>query len=174
MKRTTHTERWKPVVGYEGYYEVSSWGRVRSLDREYVDALGRNRRVVGRVLRPSTCSKGYQKVTLSLSGDCRNHSVHVLVAAAFIGPRPVGFDVMHADDNPSNNHVSNLSYGTPAENNRQRDSRGRNGQSRKTECPKGHAYSPENTRIGSKGGRNCRACARDRYHARKHLRKVHA
>lgn len=105
-------EQWRPVVGYEGIYEVSDHGRVRSLDR--FNHIGRRYR--GRVLRPSTDRGGYQRVVLSQNGNCKTAKIHSLVLEAFVGPRPDGLHVCHGDSNPANNHLSNLRYATQSEN----------------------------------------------------------
>lgn len=96
-------ERWCPVVGYEGWYEVSDFGRVRRVRA----ATGAK---VGRVLRPRPDKEGRMYVFLSRRCRVRTVSVHSLVAAAFLGPRPVGWDTHHLDTNPSNNLLTNLRY----------------------------------------------------------------
>lgn len=114
-------ERWLPVVGFEGLYEVSDLGRVRSVDRvevyERVLANGRMVRISrhreGRMLRPGTVKSGHQLVAL---GRGRSKLVHALVLAAFVGPRPAGHDSCHYDGDPANNRLSNLRWGTRAEN----------------------------------------------------------
>ena len=115
-------EEWKPVPGYEGHYEVSSEGRVRSLRRElYSDRWAGYRTISERIMKPTPGGTiGYLAVTLRLNRQPKTHTVHTLVAAAFLGPRPEGMDVMHADDDPQNNRLENLSYGTRSENNYQR------------------------------------------------------
>lgn len=114
-------EEWKPVPGYEGHYEVSSEGRVRSLRRElYSDRWAGYRTIGERIMKPTPGGTiGYLSVDLRLNRQRKTHTVHTLVAAAFLGPRPEGMDVMHADDDPQNNRLENLSYGTRSENNRQ-------------------------------------------------------
>ena len=157
---STAIEEWRAVPGYEGHYEVSDHGRVRSLDRVVVDRKDRTLRCRGRVLRPGTNRYGYQYVSLSKGGTGKTVTVHRLVTAAFIGPRPVGLDVMHADDNPANNHLSNLSYGTTTENVRQCVDRGRNRNTQKTHCPDEHPYDGDNLYVSSDGKRHCRECRR--------------
>ncbi len=103
-------ERWLPVVGYEGLYEVSSHGRVRSLDR--LDSAGR--RVKGCILRPHSDKNGYQVVALC-NGRRNDRKIHQLVAAAFLGPCPEGMIVLHGE-NGLDNSPSNLSYGTRSQN----------------------------------------------------------
>ncbi len=104
------TEKWLPVVGYEGLYEVSDRGRVRSLDR--IDPLGRPRS--GRVLIPTGLK--HVHVTLSVAGKKTQQAVHRLVLEAFAGPCPEWHEALHGDDDPKNNHLSNLRWGTRAEN----------------------------------------------------------
>lgn len=112
-------ERWKAVVGFEGKYEVSDQGRVRSLDRyvswqcRYGDRLvtvGRNQ--AGRLLRQCAIPSGH--FTITIEGETRR--VHDLVLTAFIGPRPDGLQGCHEDDDKANNRLSNLRWDTPASN----------------------------------------------------------
>lgn len=110
-------EEWKPVVGYENEYEVSSLGRVRSLDRTIIARGSRpfTYAIKGRIIKQCTSGK-YPLVTLSyvdgLYKRQRPVHVHKLVAEAFIGPRPDGTEVCHDDGVKSNNDVSNLRYDT--------------------------------------------------------------
>lgn len=108
---------WKPVPGFEGKYEASVTGQVRSLSR-YVRAGrgGRGMRSVPATLLKPGLTVGYPCVVL---GRGNTKMVHALVAAAFIGPRPAGLDVMHADGSRTNSRCSNLQYGTRSENNKQ-------------------------------------------------------
>ena len=106
------TEVWKPVVGREGEYEVSSFGRVRSLDRTIVRRDGLRLRLRGRVLRPQARDARYWSVDLG-AGMVR---IHELVAAAFLGPRPPGALVLHRDDDGRHNVLNNLRYGSNSEN----------------------------------------------------------
>lgn len=101
-------EEWKPVIGFEGYYEVSSLGRVRSLDR--TDRLGRFH--AGRILSQCDNGNGYLIVNLKVDGQQKMRTVHSLVAEAFIGPVPAGKEVCHGPNGQQDNSVSNLSYGT--------------------------------------------------------------
>lgn len=99
-------EEWRAVKGYEGSYEVSSYGRVRSIDRE--DFAGRRRK--GKILSPS--SDGYLGVNLGKNGRLNFVRVAHLVAAAFLGERPVGYEIHHKDAVKHNNRVENLEYVT--------------------------------------------------------------
>jgi len=117
-------ERWLPVVGYEGFYEVSSHGRVRSIDRELLYADGRVCVWKGRILRQSLSAHKYPKVALSKNCVQQTLCVHRLVLAAFVGPRPDGMEGCHNDGNPMNNHFSNLRWDTPISNNRDKEHHG--------------------------------------------------
>lgn len=111
-----NAEEWRAVKGFEGIYEVSNRGRVRSLDRE--DSAGRQRS--GVVLSGYIDKrKGYCRVGLCKNAVPSMHLVHILVATAFLGECPEGFEVAHKDHCGSNNYVENLEYVTHAENMRQ-------------------------------------------------------
>lgn len=146
---------WRPVVGYEHAYEVSSDGRVRSLDR--VDHAGRNLR--GREMSIQCGSSGYPSCPLYVSGIPKTINVHRMVAEAFI-PRQEGKPwVLHNDGNRTNNRVENLRWGTPKENMLDREIHGRNPESSKTSCVNGHPLDDINTyRNPTTGHRSCRIC----------------
>lgn len=159
-------EEWRPVVGYEGLYEVSSLGRVRSLDRTSFVPRGTGgyaRRVKGRVLSPDIIESGHSRVLLSADGVVTRQQVHRLVAQAFI-PNPSGLPlVLHGPNGVSDNSSSNLRWGTNADNMRDRVRDGTCANSRKTHCPQGHEYSEDNTRVRANGGgRQCLTCIRER------------
>jgi hypothetical protein len=97
-------EEWRPVVGYEKLYEVSSLGRVRTLG-------GGKARTHGRILKASVGTTGYLRVALSACNVAITRKVHRLVAEAFLGPPPPGAYVLHNDGNPQNNTPANLRYG---------------------------------------------------------------
>jgi hypothetical protein len=112
------TEHWLPISGFPAY-EVSNLGRVRSLDRTVSFIRGGIKRTSylrGRILKATVGSNGYLQVSLSQNADVSNCSVHVLVAAAFIGPRPAGMNVLHEDGNKLNCRASNLYHGDQIDN----------------------------------------------------------
>ena len=98
------SEEWRPVVGYEGLYEVSSYGRVRSLDRFYY------RLHKGKVLSPTKDRYGYLTVTLNCNGKSKTIKIHRLVAQAFIENPDNLPQVNHKDEVKSNNCVDNLEW----------------------------------------------------------------
>lgn len=157
------TERWLPVPGFEGRYEVSDQGRVRSLPR--VVATRRRGQTVthipGRILKGSLSSYRYLEVRLHKDGVATVRRVHRLVLEAFVGPCPEGMEGCHNDDNTLNNQLPNLRWDTHAENNRDQVRRGRHRYSNKTECIRGHALTPENTELRD-GVRRCLECTRKR------------
>lgn len=154
-------EKWLPVPDYEGIYEVSDQGRVRSIDRVVHDSRGIARRIQGRIMKPSTSK--YWTVALSdAPRPERFFRVHHLVAAAFIGPRPEGAVVRHLDDRKDNNRLTNLAYGSQGENMRDIVRNGNHADAKKTHCPQGHPYAGENLRIRNNGNRQCRTCIRVR------------
>jgi hypothetical protein len=84
--------------------------------RVHDDGRIESKRHPGVFLSPETVKGGYLRVKLSIGGQQQHHLVHVLVAAAFIGPRPEGKEVNHKDGIKTNNAVANLEYVTPSEN----------------------------------------------------------
>lgn len=95
---------WKEIPGYEGLYQVSNTGRVRSLN---YNGTGKTK-----VLKQTTNKDRYKKVTLFKKGKCKTWRVHRLVALAFI-PNPNNYPIInHKDENPSNNYYKNLEWCT--------------------------------------------------------------
>tara|TARA_R110000822_G_scaffold27790_3_gene82683 strand:- start:4643 stop:5182 length:540 start_codon:yes stop_codon:yes gene_type:complete len=115
------TEIWKPVLGYEGLYEVSSIGRVRSLDR-WVRIGNKNDWLrPGRIMKQKIREGGYLYVDMYDDGGASKHKrIHIMVCEEFRGPRPAGMQVCHNDGAPTNNTVENLRWGTAKENQRDR------------------------------------------------------
>lgn len=123
------TEIWKPVVGWEPYYEVSSLGRVRSRDRltAISDRMGRSyvRLQKGRILAEATGERGRKAVCLSLNSKHESWLVHRLVCIAFHGPAPSDqHEVAHRNGKPWINAADNLRWLTTRENNLEQDLHG--------------------------------------------------
>ena len=149
-----NAEVWKDVPGYPGYV-VSDRGRVVSLKP------GKEGLKITRL-----DDHGYVRVQVSVNGKSRGPRVHQLVALAFLGPKPEGMEVRHLDGDKTHNTPENLAYGTSSENQKDKVVHGTHNMARKTHCPYGHEYTPENTmRVPLATGsivRRCRACDRRR------------
>lgn len=172
----THTqpEIWKPIPNYEGIYEVSNYGRVKSCTREirYTNKFGTEIKhpVRGRILAVRTRSNGYQYVDLWKRNKGEQRTVHSLVLEAFIGPRPEGYVCCHYDDVRTNNYVGNLRWGTYSDNAIDTIKNGRNRNSNKTHCKRGHPLVSPNL-VPSKlkvGSRVCLACNKARNYVNYH------
>ena len=114
------TERWIPIPGYEGLYEISDLGRVRSLER-YVDT-GLGLRRLKAQLKSISTHRGYSYVILYKDGKRKNFRLHRLVLIAFLGDEPT-LEAMHIEPDPSNCALSNLQWGTPEQNRQERHER---------------------------------------------------
>ena len=149
-------EVWKAPKGLDGRYEVSSHGRVRSLSR--LDTRGRRRSE--KILSPRVAKSGHEFVALYGDHGRINIAVHVLVLETFVGPRPAGLDACHWNDIPSDNRVENLRWGTRSDNAQDSVRNGTHCMARRTHCPQGHPYTPENTYRSPAGRRVCNECRR--------------
>lgn len=143
----TDTEEWRPIADHPRY-EVSNRGRIRSHVRRSP-----------RILQPWLV-KGYPMVGFQRIGGRRPcQLVHVLVAEAFIGPRPEGLQVRHLDGNRLNSDVANLAYGTPTENSEDTIAHGHHPGYEQTHCKSGHELSAANVRlVGGRRSRQYRVC----------------
>lgn len=165
-------ETWMPIAGWDGMYEVSDLGRVRSLARVITRRNGAKQTIHGRVLRPTLMSNGwYLKVDLVRLGHKRSLPVHRLVGNAFLGPLPTGMQTRHLNGNALDNRLANLKYGTPKENTADSIAHGTHlslVHKAKTHCPRGHEYAPDNTYFKPRNDgsgqvfRICRRCEIDR------------
>ncbi|NEW29471.1 NUMOD4 domain-containing protein [Nocardia cyriacigeorgica] len=95
------TQRWMPIPGYVGHYEVSDQGCIRSIKRE-----------PHKIMKARESSRsGYMRINLNKDGVKRTHDVHTLVASAFLGPKPEGCrGVIHLSGDYSDNRLVNLKY----------------------------------------------------------------
>ena len=106
-------EKWRDIPGWEGLYQASDDGRIRSYPKQTARGFRK-----GRVLTPIVKCLRYHAVTLSDKNRRVQYLIHVLIATTFIGARPQGHHTCHRDDNKYNNAAANLYYGTPGDNNR--------------------------------------------------------
>lgn len=111
-----HVEEWAPVAGFEGFYEISDHGRVKSLLRWVGAAGGKQRMIHERVLHPGLASRGYRYSSLRRDGVSHRFGVHRLVLTAFAGPCPDGMECRHLNGVRTDNRIENLRWGTKLEN----------------------------------------------------------
>lgn len=108
-------EWWKPIIGFESFYQVSSLGNIKSLRRFFIDILGRNHTILGRMLSPRVTTKKYLAVALyDELHNRKNKNVHTIVLEAFLGVRDM--QVNHKNLNKQNNELRNLEYMTCRQN----------------------------------------------------------
>ena len=112
----TDKEVWKSIEGFEGFFQISNHGRIRSLDR-YVNARNGGKRFEhGRIMKSSINSRKYYILPLRKNGYVKTFRINRLVAIAFI-PNPENKpEVNHIDGDKQNNHVKNLEWSTHKEN----------------------------------------------------------
>lgn len=116
LNRREKEEEWKDVAGYEGYYQISSMGRCRSLDRKVPHPVHGSMKVSGRVLSPRESGYGYYYVSLCRNSELTSKMLHKMVSEAFL---PNLYDkphVNHKDGDKLNNSVDNLEWCTQQEN----------------------------------------------------------
>jgi hypothetical protein len=111
-------EQWKPVVGYEGLYEVSNLGRVKSLDRLCKSSKRSPQWMKGQILKTKINTHRQNRCTVALckNGEASYPYIARLVLTSFVGPAPKGQDAAHWDGNPVNNCLENLRWATVSEN----------------------------------------------------------
>jgi len=109
-------EIWKDIKGYEGYYQVSNMGNVRSLDRTFIDKRGGVKTIKGVLLKKHKTKCGYYFVRVSKNDISKNLIIHTLVFNAFDGRGRGGMVIDHIDNNRLNNCIDNLQLITQREN----------------------------------------------------------
>lgn len=109
-------EQWLPVPGYEGYYSVSNLGRVRSDKRTMMDKNGHARKIPEVILTPEKRSSGHLVVCLWKNHERTKRYVHHIVLETFTGGDPAGMQACHWNDDPGDNRLENLRWGTSPEN----------------------------------------------------------
>lgn len=148
-------ERWRAVVGYEGAYEVSNVGRVRSVARR--DSRGHHQE--GQLLSLQRHPRGYVQVHLYAAGVGQTMKVHRMVLEAFVGPCPEGMESCHNNGVRDDNRIGNLRWGTVQENAADRVAH-------HPTCRRSHRLEGANlTVVGRHRQRRCRACSRERTRA---------
>ena len=110
-------EIWCDIPGYDGIYQVSNYGNVKSCQRIVPSLFSGSQKVSERILKQST-DKGYKRVTLSYMGKTFRKSVHFFVATCFVKNPDKKPHINHIDGDKSNNCASNLEWCTPSENER--------------------------------------------------------
>lgn len=154
-------EMWLPVGGYEGLYEVSDSGGVRSWHTGFP-----------KILRPAKARSGHLRVSLYDDSSKRSHLVHRLVLESFVGPCPSGQECCHGAGGPADNRLSNIRWDTRSANAKDQVRGGTHAWARKTHCPRQHEYTESNTSVNPSGSRRCRTCGREKALAAYHQRKA--
>ena len=157
-------EQWRTIPGFDGLYEVSDHGRVRSIGRVVRKANGVLLTVPPKILRSNPPPAGkYHKVGLRKDGRTITITVHRAVLLAFVGPAPAGTEGCHNNGNPGDNRLSNLRWDTRSANNLDAVAHGTHYNAALQSCRRGHPFTPDNTRIRKyDGGRDCLTCERAR------------
>lgn len=115
-------EIWKSIPGYEGLYEASNLGRIRSLDRVHLTYQYQAKKKVKRKIKGRVLAQGnsrhplYKEARLSKDGIAKTLSVHILILQAFVGLCPKGMECSHKNGNASDNRIENLEWTTRKEN----------------------------------------------------------
>lgn len=116
MTTTSSVEVWKDIPGFEGAYQASTLGRVRSVERR-VEVKGKTatytRSVAEKILKPGRKKDGHLSVCLK---RYVSYQVHTLVMLTFVGPQPPKQDIRHLNGNPADNRLENLAYGSRTQN----------------------------------------------------------
>lgn len=156
------TASWRAAPGFEGHYEVSDDGRVRSVDRVITLKNGRTRKKRGVELSPSVDEHGRLGVSLYLDGRQTRRRVHVLVLEAFVGPRPAGMEGCHNNGVVTDNRRTNLRWDTSSENRYDTVRHGHHPNASKQTCPRRHELRVPNLMRPRPGivARSCLACDR--------------
>ncbi|QXN74235.1 HNH endonuclease [Gordonia phage Cafasso] len=147
---TDHIELWRPIPGFEGHYDASDLGRIRSV-----------KRATPHIMAQQWTGK-YFNAMICMNGRYRPYGVHRLVCMAFHGEPPSpGLHACHDNGDPTDNRPANLYWGTPGDNAVDMVRHGRHRNARKTHCDRGHEFTPGNTYMRPSGKRLCRTCKRD-------------
>lgn len=151
-------EEWKDIPGFEGRYQISNLGRVKSLPRYVKNGTG-YRSVRGGIRKHSRNGpREYPSINLK----DKSFTIHRLLGELWI-PNPTGLpEVLHKDDDPNNYNLDNLYWGTSSQNSNDTVKNGNHHYAKRDLCDNGHEFTEQNTYVRSDGGRRCRACERIR------------
>jgi len=149
-------EEWRDLVGYAGYYMISSFGRVYSVRRK-------------KMLKCSL-SDGYPSFSASVNGKVKRIGVHRAVLRAFVGPPPEGMESLHKDGNKLNPRLDNLHYGTRGENVDDQVRHGVHRWANQETCPKGHSNWKLRRKKNGRVRRVCYDCKADEQRRRRRER----
>lgn len=157
------TENWRPIEGYEHEYEVSDMGRVRTLAHVVLRSNGIPQTIKARARKIVMSNRNRAVVCLCVDDVREMKQVHELVLTAFVGAKPEGLIYgCHRDDDPMNNSVINLYWGTPSQNTADCIANGNHNMASKTSCVRGHAFTESNTKVTTRTDgrvkRECREC----------------
>ena len=108
-------EEFRDIAGFEGCYQISNHGRVKSLERVIIKRDGRRQPCKERIMKTSFCTD-YPSIVLKRNGKNVSYTIHGLVLRAFVGDAPEGQEACHGDGNKYNSHLSNLRWDTPLNN----------------------------------------------------------
>lgn len=108
-------EIWKDIHGYEGLYQASTMGRIRSMDREVFSKNGRVQNLKGKILKPDDNNNSL-RVLLSNDSNKQRYNVHKLIIFTFKGMRPEDYDICHGNGDYTDNRLENLRYDTKSQN----------------------------------------------------------
>jgi hypothetical protein len=166
------SEQWRAVTGYEGLYEVSDQGRVKSIGRYYSPGHpgSKPRWMPERIMRPALTRQTYYTLQLSKDGTSKTFILHRLVLREFVGECPDGMECCHNNGDSTDNRLVNLRWDTPAANIADQFTHRTQRNAFKTHCTNGHEFTPDNTYQLTQNGRPrrmCKACCRDRDRARR-------
>lgn len=157
-------EKWKDITGYEGLYQVSDQGQVRSLDRRVKSKGSGSYLRKGQLIKPKIRRDGYPSVGLRRDGGREFLLVHRLVLEAFVGVRPEGMEARHLNDVKGDPRLENLVWGTRSENNYDRVRNKVDYYTKRECCKRGHELVEKNlvpNQLKTRGGvKTCLACAR--------------
>lgn len=154
---STQAEEWRPVYEFEGYYEVSCLGRIRSLPRQVIrgTALVWTKPAI---MKATPDKGGYLVVSLYGENGRKSRRVHRIVLESFVGIRPKGKEARHKDGDPTNNSLENLEWCSRSTNTFDQVAHKTHRNTAKNQCPQGHMYVGRNVLPRPNNGRGCRAC----------------